>query len=295
MSLVIRQIRKQFKQQLVLKDITLQVAPGEIHAIVGVSGSGKSTLLRMIAGLETVHEGDILWSGRSLTTLPAHKRRVTMLSQAALLFPHLTVGENVTLATPDRSRQDAAYWLEQVQLNNRFSNEIHELSGGEQQRVNLARALAAKPELLLLDEPFTNLDPVLRYDLQRFVRDLVKRLGLTAVLVTHDREEAMLMADRVTLLEQGVITATDTSEALYRTAPGFGEFVEFEGALVSTSRLRIATDDSAQGERVTLVRRLSRFGQSFGEFKRQDGSYLILALGEEITSDASYQLIWKEE
>lgn len=292
MSLCLQKIEKRFKGQHVLRGVDLEVAKKEIHAIVGVSGSGKSTLLRIIAGLEKEDEGTLEWEDQSLGGLPPHKRHITLLAQSPLLFPHLTVGENIALATKDRSRPVAESWLKRVKLQDKYNSEVHELSGGEQQRVSLARALAAEPRLILLDEPFTNLDPELKYELQRLIRDLVLELELTAVLVTHDREEAMLLADRITLLESGRILATGTPNELYETVPAFGDFIEMKGTLYPVSRFEVTTD--GDGERLTLVRKLARFGAILGEFRREDGEYLILPCDQSYELEKNYQLRVKE-
>lgn len=292
MSLNVQNLYKQFGTKQILNGVDFEVKPHDIHAIVGVSGSGKSTILRIIAGLESTDSGDVKWNHRSLIPIPAHKRRVTMLSQTALLFPHLTVGENVTLVTRERSRKQAEHWLRVVQLGDRYDAEIHELSGGEQQRVSLARALAAEPELLLLDEPFTNLDPKLKLDLQRFIRDLVKELNLTAVLVTHDREEAMLMADQVTLIEGGKVTRTGTIADLYDTAPGFGDFVMLDGELRPLSEVEVS---ETTGISVQLMKKIYRFGQCFGEYQFEDGRSVMLPTRESYQTGMIYRIKRKEE
>ncbi|WP_047795219.1 ABC transporter ATP-binding protein [Exiguobacterium sp. JLM-2] len=292
MSLNVQNLWKQFGTKQILNGVDFEVKPHDIHAIVGVSGSGKSTILRIIAGLESTDSGDVKWNHRSLIHIPAHKRRVTMLSQTALLFPHLTVGENVTLVTRERSRKQAEHWLRVVQLGDRYDAEIHELSGGEQQRVSLARALAAEPELLLLDEPFTNLDPKLKLDLQRFIRDLVKELNLTAVLVTHDREEAMLMADQVTLIEGGKVTRTGTIADLYDTAPGFGDFVMLDGELRPLSEVEVS---ETTGISVQLMKKIYRFGQCFGEYQFKDGRSVMLPTRESYQTGMIYRIKRKEE
>jgi len=292
MSLNVQNLYKQFGTKQILNGVDFEVKPHDIHAIVGVSGSGKSTILRIIAGLESTDSGDVKWNHRSLIHIPAHKRRVTMLSQTALLFPHLTVGENVTLVTRERSRKQAEHWLRVVQLGDRYDAEIHELSGGEQQRVSLARALAAEPELLLLDEPFTNLDPKLKLDLQRFIRDLVKELNLTAVLVTHDREEAMLMADQVTLIDEGKVTRTGTVAELYDTAPGFGDFVMLDGELRPLSEVEVS---ETTGVTVQLMKKIYRFGQCFGEYQFKDGRSVMLPTRESYQTGMIYRIKRKEE
>lgn len=288
MSLVLTGVHKRFKDRDVLRGIDLEIPNGEIHALAGVSGSGKSTLLRIIAGLETLDAGNVTWDETPLDGVPPHLRRITMLSQSPLLFPHLTVGENVTLATPNRSRQEAEAWLSRVRLPGRYDAEIHELSGGEQQRVSFARALAASPRLILLDEPFTNLDPELKHELQRLIRDLVRELGLTALLVTHDREEAMLVADRVTLLEAGRVRASGTPQVLAETESTFGDFIELDGRLYPS--LHIEVTDSPTEETVELVRSFTRFGHRLGEYRRGQGDYVILPRDESFRDGETYYL-----
>ncbi|MCC5893259.1 MULTISPECIES: ABC transporter ATP-binding protein [Exiguobacterium] len=292
MSLKVTNIRKRFKQRDVLAGVDFSVSEGEIHALVGVSGSGKTTMLRIIAGLETADAGTVTWNDISLLGVPAHERKITMLSQTPLLFPHLTVGENVLLATPDRSKADAEQWLRRVRLEGRFDAEVHELSGGEGQRASFARALAASPRLILLDEPFTNLDPVLKYELQQLIRELVADLGLTALLVTHDREEAMLVADRVTLLENGAVRTTGTPTALSAKEPTFGDFIELDGVLYPLTRIEVSREPT--GEPVVLVRELTRFGVRLGEYRRLSGEYVILPCDASFEVGREYQLRKKQ-
>lgn len=287
MSLVLKGIHKQFKRRDVLNGVDLTIQSKEIHALVGVSGSGKSTLLRIIAGLESADSGALTWDGETLLGTPPHKRQITMLSQSPLLFPHLSVGENVTLATKTRSREQAEAWLARVRLPGRYDDAIHELSGGEQQRVSFARALAATPRLILLDEPFTNLDPDLKYELQRLIRDLVQQLELTALLVTHDREEAMLIAERVTLLEDGAVLATGTPEELYESEPAFGDFISFEGTAYPATAIEVTVEGA---EPAVLVRKLERFGHRLGEYRLSTGTYAILPRDESFQVGETYYL-----
>ncbi len=282
MGLQLTNIQKRFKRRDVLAGVDFFVQQGEIHALVGTSGSGKSTLLRIIAGLEAPDAGTVTWNGAPLLGVPAHERKITMLSQTPLLFPHLTVGENVLLAIPDHSREQAEKWLTRVRLAGRYDDEVHTLSGGEGQRASFARALAADPRLILLDEPFTNLDPDLKYELQQLIRDVVGELDLTALLVTHDREEAMLVADRVTLLDNGTIHTTGTPRELSETEPTFGDFIELEDKIYPLTQIGVFSDGG--GERVELTRQLIKFGVRLGEYRRPNGEYVILP------SDASHRI-----
>lgn len=288
MGLQLTNIQKRFKRRDVLAGVDFFVRQGEIHALVGTSGSGKSTLLRIIAGLETPDVGNVTWNGAALLGVPAHERKITLLSQTPLLFPHLTVGENVLLAIPDRSREQAERWLARVRLAGRYDDEVHTLSGGEGQRASFARALAADPRLILLDEPFTNLDPDLKYELQQLIREVVGELGLTALLVTHDREEAMLVADRVTLLDGGTVHATGTPRELSETEPTFGDFIEFEGEMYPLTQFGVFDDED--GERVELTRHLVKFGVRLGEYRRSNGEYVILPSDESYTTGRAYSL-----
>lgn len=292
MSLVLTDVQKRFKNRDVLRGINLSVSRGEIHALVGVSGSGKSTLLRIIAGLDALDTGTMTWDDIALNGMPPHLRRITMLSQSPLLFPHLTVGENVTLATPSRSREEAEAWLDRVRLQGRYDDEVHELSGGEQQRASFARALAAAPRLILLDEPFTNLDPGLKYDLQRLIRDIVHELELTALLVTHDREEAMLVADRVTLLESGRVRTTGTPVLLSETEPTFGDFVELGGVLYPLTEIDVTTVPTPAP--LVLIRPFIRFGHYLGEYRRPTGECIILPRRESFEVGRTYYLRQKQ-
>ena len=223
-------------------DVSLTLEKGQIGCLLGPSGCGKTTLLRAIAGFERVSNGEItlhdtLISSPTLSVPPEH-RRVGMVFQDFALFPHLNVSRNIAfgLAGMDRPARRARVqeMLELVGLANYGNSLPHELSGGQQQRVALARALAPAPDILLLDEPFSSLDSELREQLAREVRDLLKRNGVTAILVTHDQREAFAMADRITLLLDGRVAQSDTPYDLYHNP--VNEFVAGfigEGAIIS--------------------------------------------------------------
>ena len=196
-----------------LKNFNLEAKSGEFISILGPSGIGKTTALRVIAGFESINEGYIRVAGKlvasSFANVPANERRVGFVFQDYALFPHMTVKENIefglrTAQKTDR-RKRVEYMLQLTGLSdlaNRFS---HEISGGEQQRVALARALAPEPVLVLMDEPFSNLDRQLRTDLRRHVKQIVKDAHMTTILVTHDREEAFALADRIAIMVNGQI------------------------------------------------------------------------------------------
>ena len=207
----------------VVSDVSLQLAPGDIACLLGPSGCGKTTLLRAIAGFAPLQKGRISIMGREVSGagvhVPTEQRNIGMVFQDYALFPHLTVQGNVGFGLHGLAAKDAKarvqQMLQMVGLESLAQRYVHELSGGQQQRVALARALAPKPQLLLLDEPFSNLDVSLREHLAREVRALLKATGTTAVLVTHDQQEAFAVADYVAVLAEGRVQQWGTPMALY--------------------------------------------------------------------------------
>lgn len=197
-----------------LKGVDLRVAPGESGFLLGPSGGGKSTLLRCVAGLERAYEGSVRWEGRPLDALPPHARGVGMLFQESALFPHLPVWRNVAFGLRYRGvarrdeRAEAERWLDLVDLRGKAEAAVNELSGGQRQRVALARTLAAKPRVVLLDEPLSALDRPLRDELGPRVRDLLRAQGVAALWVTHDEEEARRLGDKAWRLVDGITVPT---------------------------------------------------------------------------------------
>ncbi|MGH9465110.1 MAG: ABC transporter ATP-binding protein [Thermoanaerobaculia bacterium] len=223
-SVDLRGVGKRFGEAAVLDGVSLAVAEGEVLVLLGRSGSGKTTLLRLVAGFETPDAGVIAIGGEDVTRVSPARRNVGMVFQHYALFPHLTVGENVAFGLARRELGDAARrervaaMLELVELAGYGQRRIDQLSGGQQQRVALARALAPGPRLLLLDEPLSNLDPALRERTRRQLAATVRRVGLTALWVTHEQAEAFDVGDRVAVLEAGRIAQVGTPQELY-TAP----------------------------------------------------------------------------
>lgn len=219
--LSVRSLNKAWGETRVVRDISFETREGEFIALLGPSGCGKSTTLRLIAGLEEPASGTIHIDGRDITALPSSKRGVSMVFQSYALFPHLTVRDNITfgLSVRGESRKAQAESLAQVTpllgLEKLLDRRPAQLSGGQQQRVALGRALIAKAPVCLLDEPLSNLDAKLRAEMRAEIRSLQKRLGITMIFVTHDQTEAMSMADRVALLNEGRIEQFDTPEMLY--------------------------------------------------------------------------------
>jgi len=228
-------VTKSFGPQRVLRGVDLAVPPGSFTAILGASGSGKTTLLRIVAGFERPDGGEVSLGGEVVDDaarrcVPSERRRIGYVPQEGALFPHLSVGRNVgfglTRGPNRRARVDEL--LELVGLSGYRRRYPHQLSGGQQQRVALARALAIEPEIVLLDEPFASLDAALRASVRADVLGVLRRAGSTSILVTHDQDEALSMADQVAVLRQGVIAQLDTPAALYGH-PGDAELARFLG------------------------------------------------------------------
>jgi len=217
-----------------ITDLSLDVFPGEVLAILGPSGSGKSTLLRAIAGLERLDAGSLTWNGHDITSLVVHKRGFALMFQDGQLFAHRSVAENIAYALRIRkvpkSDRDArvAELLVLVGLAGAGERRVTELSGGEQQRVALARSLAASPKLLLLDEPLSSLDRQLRERLGQELREILKRTHTTALFVTHDQHEAATVADRIAVIMDGRIVQLGTPAEL-RATPATPEIATFLG------------------------------------------------------------------
>ncbi|MDY6870799.1 MAG: ABC transporter ATP-binding protein [Actinomycetota bacterium] len=224
--LEVRALAKAFHGHTVLDHIDLDVAQGSLTAVVGASGCGKTTLLRLIAGFEAPDSGTIAIAGRKVASatnsVPPHRRSVGYVAQDGALFPHLTVGQNIAYGLPGTARSAAvrtrvAELLETVSLEPSLAaRRPHQLSGGQQQRVALARALAREPDLMLLDEPFSALDTGLRASTRKAVTGLLSRTGVTTLLVTHDQEEALSVADQVAVMRDGRFTQVGTPEHVYR-------------------------------------------------------------------------------
>jgi iron(III) transport system ATP-binding protein len=227
-------VTKRFGATTAVDAASLCVERGEVVALLGPSGCGKTTLLRLIAGFERPDGGMVEVAGRRVggpgTWVPPEERRVGMVFQDYALFPHLTVAENVGFGLPRRERAGRVReLLRMVGLDGLDRRYPHELSGGQQQRVALARALAPSPELVLLDEPWSNVDPFLRDTLRAEVSEIIRPLGVTVLLVTHDREEAFSLADRIALMRDGTVVQEGTSEEIY-FAPVSRWAAEFVGA-----------------------------------------------------------------
>lgn len=221
MSLHIRQLEKRFGDYVALQDIDLTIGPDEFVCLLGPSGCGKTTLLRIIAGLLTADSGSLELDGRNLSPIPARDRGFGIVFQSYSLFPYMTVSENVGYGLRIRKRSKAdiatrvAELLQLVKLEDLADRMPGQLSGGQQQRVALARALAVDPALILLDEPLSALDARVRTELRSELRDLQRRLGIPTLMVTHDQEEAMALADTIVCMNVGRIEQVGTAQELY--------------------------------------------------------------------------------
>ncbi len=220
-SVQCRNIRLAYGTTEVLKNVNLDIEPGEFFALLGPSGSGKSTLLRLIAGFNKHQHGELLVDGRDIGKQEPWDRNIGMVFQSYALWPHLSVWDNVAFGLVERKvdkttlQTKVAAALELVGLSAYGQRKPNQLSGGQQQRVALARTLVIEPQVLLLDEPLSNLDKTLRVQMRQELLALQRRLGITTIFVTHDQEEAMTTADRMAVLDQGVVQQVGTPAELY--------------------------------------------------------------------------------
>lgn len=227
-SLALEGISRRFGEHAAVDDVSLEVPAGELLALVGASGSGKTTTLRITAGYETPDSGRVLFDGRDITALPPQKRGFGMVFQHYALFPHMPVEDNVAFGLEARGvakplrRERARAALASVGLESAGPRSIQSLSGGEQQRVALARALVIEPKALLMDEPLSNLDPTLRQSTRDELRSMLHRVGVPALFVTHDQEDAFAIADRVALIRKGKLLQIGTPEDLHDRPASLG-------------------------------------------------------------------------
>ena len=219
----IEHVVKDFSGVKAVNDVSIDIAKGEIFALLGSSGCGKTTLLRMLAGFETPSSGRIVLKGQDLAALPPYSRPINMMFQSYALFPHLTVWDNIAFGlrrdgmAKDKIVERVEAMLKLVQLGKYAKRKPHQLSGGQQQRVALARSLAKRPQLLLLDEPLGALDKKLREETQIELVNIIEEVGVTCVMVTHDQEEAMTMASRIAVMSEGRFLQVGAPSDIYET------------------------------------------------------------------------------
>ncbi|MEG2578972.1 MAG: ABC transporter ATP-binding protein, partial [Glutamicibacter sp.] len=251
-------ITKRFSSFVAVKDLDLVVPSGTFFALLGPSGCGKSTTLRMIAGLEAPSEGSISIGGQDVTALASHQRPVNTVFQSYALFPHMSVLENVAFGLKRKkdkqAMEKARAGLDLVELGHLAKRKPHQLSGGQRQRVALARSLAKRPKLLLLDEPMGALDKKLRSQMQLELVEIIERVGVTCVMVTHDQEEAMTMAERIAIMHLGWIAQIGSPIDIYETPTSrlvcefIGNVNIFEGEVI----------DDAEGHATITCKDLDR-------------------------------------
>ncbi len=235
-SVQLKGLRKVYGDAVALENFSLELAPGELVALLGPSGCGKTTALRILAGLDTEHEGQIIINGKDIAGVPANKRNMGMVFQAYSLFPTMTVLENVAYGLRvrkvdrEKRRAKAQELLELVGLGAMGNRLAHQLSGGQQQRVALARALAIQPNVLLLDEPLSALDAQVRTQLRDEIKRIQTEVGTTTLFVTHDQEEAMAIADRVGVMRHGVLEQCAPPQEVYLN-PTNVKVAKFVGAM----------------------------------------------------------------
>lgn len=261
----LKEISKQYNATNAITDLSLEIEQGEIFGLLGQSGSGKTTLLKMVAGLEKPESGIIECDRIDITNLKPEKREFGMVFQSHALFPHLSVEENIAFGLKARNKdsQEIKTQVEKmlsfVSLSGYEKRPIEELSGGEQQRVAIARALAIEPKLLLFDEPFSNLDESLRVTTRNELRELVKHLGITAIYVTHDQNEAFDLCDRIGILQKGRLLQIGTPRELYESpdnasVAGFlGKNNLFEAMRLTSSKSRVHEFRTLKGNQLILV------------------------------------------
>src|SRR5712671_2546615 len=223
MQVKLTNLTKKFGETVVVNDVSLEIASQELFFLLGPSGCGKTTLLRLIAGFYQPDGGELFFGGKSMRNVPPHRRNTGMVFQNYALWPHLTVSENVAYGlevrsvNTDEKNQRVAEALAIVQMEKFADRTPNQLSGGQQQRVALARALVIKPDVLLLDEPLSNLDARLRLELREEIRRIHAQTRITTIYVTHDQKEALSLADRMAVVREGVIEQTGDPRTIYRS------------------------------------------------------------------------------
>ena len=253
-ALALQGVTRRFGDHTAVDDVSLEIAAGELLALIGASGSGKTTTLRIVAGYEVPDSGRVMLDGRDITALPPQKRGFGMVFQHYALFPHMPVEENVAFGLEARGipkakrLERARSALESVGLGSAGKRGIQSLSGGEQQRVALARALVIEPQVLLLDEPLSNLDPTLRQTTRDDLRAMLHRVGVSALFVTHDQEDAFAIADRIALIRRGKLLQVGTPEDLYDRPASLGV-----AKFIGRSTILPAESTDASGDRVTVT------------------------------------------
>jgi putative spermidine/putrescine transport system ATP-binding protein len=312
-SITLRSLTKRYGEVTAVDGIDLEAEPGEFLTLLGPSGSGKTTTLNMIAGFESVTEGDLLIDGDPVQALPPNKRNIGMVFQHYALFPHMSVSENVAYPLKQRKLPTAArrelvdHTLQTVGLSNLGHRMPRQLSGGQQQRVALARAMVYSPRVLLMDEPLGALDKKLRDSLQLEIKRIHAELGTTFVYVTHDQDEALVLSDRIAVFNDGHIEQVGTAQDLYDrpesvfVAQFLGESAQFQGSAAATGRgaglrgphgfLQAGRGDLPDGAPATLVVRPERLRVLPGTGERPSGNAVSGRVAQQIYLGNSRKLL----
>ena len=309
MKLKIENLYAGYDDGAVLQNLSLSVAEGEFLSLLGPSGCGKTTLMKTIAGILPATQGSIFLDGNDITRLPIHKRGTVIVFQDMRLFPHKSVAENVAFPLKMQGVSKAEWLrmahtlLEKVQLGGFENRRPSELSGGQQQRVALARALAAQPKLLLLDEPFSALDENLREDMRNLVLQLQAEFQMTVILVTHDREEALSMSDRIALMFDGKLIQTGTPREVYTrpasrlAADYFGNCVYIQGraenGIFRASGI-CCNVDAEDGEYTIILRPDALDTEKTGDYRLTVETVSFRGSDTKVTFRAEDGTVWKK-
>ena len=281
-SITLSNIHKSYGTTKAVDGVDLTIEQGELFFLLGPSGCGKTTLLRMIAGFIDPTEGRIAFDGTDVTHMPPNRRNTGMVFQSYALWPHMTVAENVAYGLVLRKQPPATRTanieaaLEMVQMEDYAQRKPNELSGGQQQRVALARALVVEPDVLLLDEPLSNLDAKLRLEMRVEIRRICKKSGITTVYVTHDQDEALSMADRIAVLKSGTVRQLGPPRELYRR-PATRFVAEFLG---ETNFIKSQVD-SRKGDTVTLKTASGPLQATWDGVELADGASVVCSVRPE--------------
>lgn len=262
--LELRGVSKDFGGNPAVDAVSLSIERGELHSLCGPSGCGKTTLLRLVAGFEVPSAGEVLLNGRLINHEPPYRRNVTTVFQNYALFPHMTVQANIEFGLKQKGVRDLAgpvsRVLDLVQLTGLEQRRPDQLSGGQRQRVAIARSLALEPDVLLLDEPLSALDPNLRKQVRQELKALQRRVGITFLMVTHDQEEALSLSDRITVMDRGQVQQTDSPQQIYLhpanrfVADFLGAVNWIDGIGVRPEATRVSVERPMNGARIRAAR-----------------------------------------
>ena len=301
--LQLRRLSKDFSTQRAVADVSLEIPRGAFFSLLGPSGCGKTTILRMVAGFETPTAGEVWLNGQRIDVLPPYQRNVNTVFQSYALFPHLTVQGNVEFGLRHKKGTDdikrVLEVLKQVRLEAKASRKPSELSGGERQRVALARAIVLEPDVLLLDEPLSALDPRLRKQVRVELRDLQRRVGVTFLFVTHDQEEALSMSDQIAVMNGGALEQVGTPREIY-AQPRSRFVADFLGAMNWIDGIGVrpeAVSITSQGRKASVTD-VSYLGSFCRVEMKLEGGEIIAALAPPGTSYTAGQAVcftWNRE